>query len=101
MHGRAHRPPQHWGVTLRVLPWLLVSLLTVAACGGQVAGSGDVASVAVPTEVRCVDAARLKQAAADDRTKGAAVNSDQRRVSADNRANFFASLAIIAGLASK
>jgi hypothetical protein len=93
-----HRPPQHRGVTLRALPWPLAWLLIVAACGGQVAIGGGVASVAVPAEVRCVDAARLRQAAADDRTKGAAVKSDQRRVSADHRANFFASLAVIAAL---
>jgi len=57
--------------------------------------------VAVPTEVRCADAAQLRQGAADDRRRGAALKSDQQRISADNRANFFASLAVIADLKCK
>jgi hypothetical protein len=55
----------------------------------------------VPTSVGCQDAAQFRQRANDDRRDGARLKSDQGKVSTASRANFFASLAIVAELKCK
>lgn len=98
----ARQPHGNWrAMRRRALPGTLATLVSLAACGGQLATGDGASSVAVPTEVRCADAAHLRQGAADDRRRGAALRSDQERVSADDRSNFFASLAVIADLKCK
>ncbi len=55
----------------------------------------------MPTSVHCADAAPLRQRATDDRRQSEGATSDQVKVTVGNRANFFASLAVIADLECK
>lgn len=54
-----------------------------------------------PTAVSCTDAPQLRQRAIDDRRQRAELDSDHERIYIGNRANFFASLAIVADLKCK
>ena len=87
---------------LRSVPWALAALMLITACGGGTTGGSDLArAAAVPMAVSCDDAAQLRQQAADDRRRSEESRSDQSRVSIGSRANFFASLAIVAELKCK
>ena len=87
---------------LRSVPWALLILMLSTACSGGTTGSSDLArAAAVPMAVSCDDAAQLRQQAADDRRHSEESRSDQSRVAIGNRANFFASLAIVAELKCK
>ena len=55
----------------------------------------------MPTVVNCGDAAHLRQRAADDRRRVDESRSDHERISIGSRANFLASLAVIADLKCK
>jgi len=55
-----------------------------------------VLSAGVPEKVSCADASGLRQRASDDRRQVDALRSDHQRIVLGNRANFFASLAVIA-----
>jgi len=75
---------------------VLATSVAVTACGG-----GAAPAAPAPTAVGCGDAPQLRQRAIDDRRQSAELSSDQERIYVGNRANFFASLAIIADLECK
>ena len=77
-----------------------VVLVAVTGCGssGTAVDSRNGGVSAVPTAVNCADASRLKQRALDDRLQITETRSDHERIYLGNRANFFASLAIVADL---
>ncbi len=86
----------------RCLWFAHLALLAVAACdSGTDAQSREGGGSAVPTAVNCADASRLKQHAIDDRQRIAKTRSDHERIYIGNRANFFASLAIVADLSCR
>jgi len=77
-------------------------LVALTACGSGCVGAGSTVSQSpLPTSVSCTDASQLRQRALDDRLHVAELKSDQEKTSAGNRANFFASLAVIASLKCK
>ena len=77
-------------------------LVALAACGDGNAATSDLPPVLpAPTAVRCADAPQLKQRAVDDRRRSAERSSDQEKIYIGNRANFYASLAIVADLECK
>ena len=75
------------------------ALIALAACEGPrvVAESAG----ALPTAVNCGDATQIRQRAADDRRRVEESRSDHERISIGSRANFLASLAVIADLKCK
>ncbi len=81
---------------------VLATLVLVAACSSDSsASSGTSPSMAVPTEVRCEDAAELTRHAANERDRASTYSSDQARLSTANGANFLASLGLVARLKCK
>ena len=87
----------------RRLLFASVALVAVIACGtsGKGAEARDQGASVVPSSVSCADAARLTQHATDDRREIGKSSSDHERIYLGNRANFFASLAIVADLTCK
>ena len=87
----------------RSLLFAQVALVGVTACGtsGKDFEGRDHGAPAVPTAITCTDASPLKQRAIDDRREIAKSSSDHERIYLGNRANFFASLAIVADLTCK
>lgn len=73
--------------------------LLLAACtsGGQSENTGGMAIVASDT-VACADAPQLRQRAADERRRMLETSADQTRLVLAGRANFLASLAVVADL---
>jgi hypothetical protein len=84
---------------IRDLPGAVALVVACAACGDGTEVGRD--SPPAPTAVNCADAAGLRQRAVDDRGRSEESKSDQERISIGNRANFLASLAIIADLKCK
>ena len=79
------------------VPILVSGLAAVLACnGGTVDDSGS--PFRIPTAIVCADNATLRQQAADDRGRSDAATSDQQKILLVSRANFVASLALIAEL---
>ena len=76
-------------------------LVALSACGSGSAATSDPPAPPAPTAVGCADAPQLKQRAADDRRRSAERSSDHEKIYIGNRANFFASLAILADLKCK
>jgi hypothetical protein len=75
-----------------------VVLLVACNAGGQAAvGTGGMASVA-PDTTACADAPQLRQRAAEERRRATETSSDQTRIVLASRANFLASLAVVAEL---
>lgn len=85
---------------LRALPLALAIIALTACDGGNTTSDYPPASPA-PTAVSCADAPQLRQRAVDDRRQSDELDSDHERIYVGNRANFFASLAIIADLKCK
>jgi hypothetical protein len=90
---------------MRVLTLLfaLVVLTSIAGCDGngtQVDVSLGIAESpsSALTAVNCGDAPQLRQRAAEDRRRVDQSRSDHERISAGSRANFLATLAVIADL---
>jgi hypothetical protein len=75
------------------------AVLILAACssGAQSDDTGGMASVA-PETAACADAPQLRQRADEERRRITETSSDQARVVLAGRANFLASLAVIADL---
>ena len=84
------------------MPFAMPVLVALTACGnGNAASSDSRPAPLAPTAVSCTDAPQLKQWAVDDRRRSAEQTSDHKKIYIGNRANFFASLAIIADLKCK
>lgn len=81
---------------VRALLPTLAPLVALTACG-----SAPKVVPPAPTAVACADAPQLRQRAVDDRRQAGELKSDQDKVYIGSRANFFASLAIIADLKCK
>ena len=81
---------------------LLVLALTscLPACESRPDLSVDIVEP-MPTAVNCGDATRLREQAAHDRRRVEQTRSDHERISVGSRANFLASLAVIADLKCK
>ena len=60
------------------------------------AAESPVESARVPEKVSCTDAPALRDRASEDRRQVDAVRSDHQKIVLGNRANFFASLSVIA-----
>lgn len=80
---------------LSVAPAVLV---TLAACGSDPSLARPAPA---PAAVSCLDAPQLRQRGNDDRRHSVERKSDQEKIYIGNRANFYASLAIIADLKCK
>ena len=87
---------------MRVRALLLAAvLMSIAGCDGPSTLSVELMeapSSAIPTAVNCGDAAQLRERVASDRTQVAQSRSDHERISVGSRANFLATLAVIADL---
>ena len=90
---------------VRTLPLVLAVLTSIAGCDGTHTTSLEIAaesaSSAIPTGVTCGNAPELRQRAANDRSRVGASRSDHERISVGSRANFLATLAVIADLKCK
>ena len=86
----------------RALPLAIPVLVALTACGDGNAATSDLPPAPpAPTSVSCADAPQLKQQAVDDRRRSAGRSSDHEKIYIGTRANFFASLAILADLKCK
>lgn len=74
------------------------ALAVLVACGRVDDSAVDIEMSSAPTAVACADAPQLRQRSREYRRLGDDVASDQRTITIGERANFFASLAIIADL---
>ncbi len=91
---------------MRVPPVLLalVVLASIAGCDGPSTVSVELMeapSSAIPAAVNCGNAAQLRERAASDRTRVGQSRSDHERISVGSRANFLATLAVVADLKCK
>jgi hypothetical protein len=75
---------------------VLVAAVTVYTYTSAGVPDPPVVSSGVPAKVSCADAQGLRQHATDDRRQVDAVRSDHQKIVLGSRANFFASLAVIA-----
>ena len=73
-------------------------ILVQSACTRTEAADASGATVDIPTRVACADLGLLEQRAIGDDLRGRESPTDQARVVLGGRANFFASLAVIARL---
>ena len=77
----------------------LAVLLLIGSCDAQGEASDHTRrSTALPANAACADVPQLRQHAADDRLRMAEGSSQQTRIVVGARANFLASLAIVAQL---
>ena len=83
---------------LQALTLALAVLTSVAGCDGPQVLSVELVESAIPTAVNCGNGPQLRQRAADDRRRVDESRSDHERISVGSRANFLASLAVIADL---
>ena len=87
---------------VRTLLLVLAVPTSIAGCDGTHTASLEIAaesaSSAIPTGVTCGNAPELRQRAANDRSRVGASRSDHERISVGSRANFLATLAVIADL---
>jgi hypothetical protein len=76
------------------------AIMLLAACnsGSQAAGTTDGMASVAPDTIACADAPQLRQRAAEERRRGTESSSDQTRLLLAGRANFLASLAVVAEL---
>ena len=79
------------------LPILVSGLAAVLACNGGTADDSD-SPFRIPAAIVCADNATLRQQAAEDRRRSEAATSDQQKILLGSRANFVASLGLIAEL---
>ena len=89
---------------VRTLVLVLPILTSIAGCDGAQQLSGGISessSSAIPTSVQCGNGGQLRQGAANDRRRVDESRSDHERISIGSRANFLASLAVIADLKCK
>lgn len=86
-------------MTQQLLLIAAATLVALGACteGGELASDASPA-LPEPAAVRCAEAPQLRQFALNQRRAIAELRSDQQRIYAGQRANFVASLAIIAEL---
>ena len=83
---------------------VLAILTSIAGCDGAQNVSVELresSSSAIPTAVHCGNGGQLRQGAANDRGRVDESRSDHERISIGSRANFLASLAVIADLKCK
>jgi hypothetical protein len=75
------------------------AIMLLAACnsGGQAAGTSGMSSAA-PDTIACADAPQLRQRAAEERRRSTESSGDQARLLLASRANFLASLTVVAEL---
>ena len=89
---------------MRALVPALAILTSIAGCDGAQHVSGGISespSSAIPTAVHCGNGGQLRQHATNDRSRVNESRSDHERISIGSRANFLASLAVIADLKCK
>ena len=89
---------------VRTVLLALAVLVSIAGCDGPAAVSVELMeapSSAIPATVSCGDAGQLRHRAANDRTQVGQSRSDHERISVGSRANFLATLAVIADLKCK
>ena len=89
---------------IRALVLALAILASIAGCDGAQHVSVELRespSSAMPTAVHCGNGGQLRQRAANDRSRVDESRSDHERISIGSRANFLASLAVIADLKCK
>ena len=89
---------------MRALVPALAILTSIAGCDGATHVSVELRespSSAIPTAVHCRNGGQLRQLAANDRSRVGESRSDHERISIGSRANFLASLAVIADLKCK
>lgn len=80
-------------------PIVAAIFLTLPSCTAQIEGAdAGITPVEVPPTVVCSDTASLRQRAADDDQRVHNSPSDQAKIVLAGRANFFASLAVVAEL---
>jgi hypothetical protein len=77
---------------------ITAALLVLVACEAGDDSTSDIDASLPLTSVVCTDAPQLRQWSRDYRSQSDDVASDQRTITIGERANFFASLAIIADL---
>jgi hypothetical protein len=88
---------------VRTWPLALTVLMSIAGCEREPVLSADIveASSGIPAAVTCGNASQLRQRAANDRSRVGESRSDHERISVGSRANFLATLAVIADLKCK
>ena len=82
----------------RTLLLALTVLTSIAGCDGPQVLSVEVVESAIPTAVSCGQSGQLRERAANDRSRVGESRSDHERISLGSRANFLATLAVVADL---
>ena len=77
---------------------ITAALPVLVACNGGADPAEEIEASSALTAVACADASQLRQWSRDYRRQSDDAASDQRTITIGERANFFASLAIIADL---
>jgi hypothetical protein len=79
-------------------PILLVPIFLASGCSPRGEAQSSDPAVALPDDAACQDAPQWKQRAAELRSSGAGLSSDQAQITRLSRANFFSTMSVAAEL---